>query len=190
MSSDTARELLTGAFTAFTEKVHAVPDGRWGAPTPDTEWTVSDLLNHVVSEHLWAPRLLRGETIEQVGDRYDGDALGGDPVTAWDTARIASELAWAAATDEQTVHVSAGDTPAGEYAEQMLLDLTVHGWDLARGAGLDEAIDRERAEHVLAYVRPHADDFIRSGLFAKAVPTDSADPGEQLVALLGRDPNS
>lgn len=188
MSSDSARDLLPGAFTAFTEKVHAVPEDRWDASTPDTEWTVSDLLNHMVSEHLWVPHLLRGETIEQVGDRYDGDVLAGDPVNAWDTACVASELAWGAADDEQVVHLSIGDTPAHEYAEQMLLDLTVHGWDLARGAGLDDTIDRRRAEHVLAYVRPRADDFAGSGIFGDAVPTDSADPGEQLVALLGRDP--
>lgn len=189
MSESTARDLLPDAFEAFTANVHAVPDDRWGAPTPDTEWSVRDLVNHVTSEHLWAPHLLRGETVDQVGDRYDCDVLGDDPVTAWDTTRTGSELAWGVADDQQPVHLSSGDSPAGEYAEQMLLDLTVHGWDLARGAGLDDTIDRERAEHVLDYVRPHADELAGSGIFGTAVRTDSDDPGAQLVALLGRDPS-
>ena len=48
------------------------------------------------------------------------------------------------------VHVSFGWLPVGEYAVQMLVDLTVHEWDLARGAGLDEQVDPECAAEALA----------------------------------------
>ena len=84
--SPTTFELIVQGIDAFGEKVRAVPADRWTAPTPCTDWSVRDLVNHVTGEHLWAPHLLDGETIAQVGDRYDGDVLGDSPVAAWERA--------------------------------------------------------------------------------------------------------
>src|SRR5215467_1964256 len=126
-----ARTLMPRAAEVFGARVHDVAADRWKAPTPCTEWSVHDLVNHVVAEHLWAPHLIAGETIAQVGDRYDGDVLADDPVSAWDGAIAASLAAWDRADDDQTVHLSMGVAPLSEYAEQMLFDLAVHAWDLA-----------------------------------------------------------
>lgn len=183
-----ARLLIPTALEEFTERVHAVPDDRWDSPTPCSAWSVHDLVNHLVSEHLWAPHLLRGETMADVGDRYGGDVVGDDPDSAWGVAAAGSKTAWQDATDDQVVHLSFGDVPAAEYAEQMLLDLTVHGWDLARAAGLDEEMDPEVTEHVLAYAEAHADVFQQTGLFAAPVEVDSDASGDRLLALLGRHP--
>jgi uncharacterized protein (TIGR03086 family) len=98
MTQGSARTLIPAAAREFGARVHGVPPDGWTAPTPCTEWTVRDLVNHLVGEHLWAPHLLRGETVEQVGDRYEGDVLGKDPVAAWDAAAEASLAAWEHAT--------------------------------------------------------------------------------------------
>jgi uncharacterized protein (TIGR03086 family) len=145
-----------------------------------------------VSEHLWVPHLLSGETIEQVGDRYSGDVLGSDPVGAWRRASTASRAAWAGlASDGVIVNLSFGDAPAGEYAAQMLLDLVVHGWDVARGAGLDERMDEDCVRHSLTYVTPRADAWRRAGIFGPRVTLSDAeagDPQNRLLALTGRRP--
>jgi uncharacterized protein (TIGR03086 family) len=180
--------LLPAALDAWTRHVHAVPAERWAAPSPAERWTVRDVVNHVTAEHLWAPHLLRGESLAAVGDRYDGNVLGDDPVTAWDAAQRASREAFGAAAPQDRVELSAGDTPAEEYAEQMLLDLVVHGWDLARGAGLDGRAEPALAGHVLQYAGTRRPQWEGSGLFAPQVATDSGDPTDRLVALLGRDP--
>ena len=181
--------LLDGAFDALGAKVHAVPADRWGAATPCTEWSVRDLVNHLVAEHLWVPHLLRGETIDEVGNRYDGDVLGDEPVGAWDRASDASRRAWQQLpTPETVVHLSFGDFPAREYAEQMLLDLVVHGWDLARGAGLDAALEPLRAAHVLGYLEPHAKEWHDVGVLGDPVEVESAEPGPKLLGLAGRRP--
>jgi uncharacterized protein (TIGR03086 family) len=181
--------LIPVAAQGFSRRVHEVPAGRWQAPTPLDEWSVRDLVNHVASEHLWAPHLLRGETLEQVGDRYDGDVLSDDPVAAWDDAIDASLTAWRALPAEPApVHTSVGPTPVEEYADQMLMDLVVHAWDLARGAGLDERLDRGCVEHVLAFIEPRIGEWRGYGIFKDPVPTDSTDPQDRLVALTGRDP--
>lgn len=181
-----AQEMIPAAIDDFSAKIRAVPPDRWQVPTPCTDWTVRDLVNHMAYEHLWAPHLLHGETLEQVGDRYDGDVLGDDPVAAWNTAAEASRAVWPATDPDSSVHLSSGLNPLSEYAEQMYLDLVVHGWDLARGAGLDDTIDPDAAEQLLAYITPHVGDW--PGAFASPVPTDSDDPGHRLVALLGRSP--
>ena len=185
----TTRELLVEAYEPFGDKVHAVAPDRWDAPTPCTDWSVRDVVNHIVAEHLWVPHLLCGETLEQVGDRYDGDVLGDDPVGAWDRASAEASAAWRGLpSDDELVHLSFGLTPAREYAEQMLLDLTVHGWDLARGAGLEDRMDPAAARHVLAAARERTDALRGSGLFADPVDVASDDPQDQLLGLLGRRP--
>jgi uncharacterized protein (TIGR03086 family) len=181
--------LIPQAAEGFSWRVHAVPGDRWQAPTPLDEWSVRDLVNHLVSEHLWVPHLLRGETLEQVGDRYDGDVVKDDPAAAWEDAIAGSLAAWGAVpADAPPVQTSAGPTPVLEYAEQVLMDLTVHAWDLARGAGLDDRLDAACVEDVLAFVRPRIGEWRGYGIFKDPVPTDSTEPQDQLIALTGRDP--
>lgn len=182
-----AREQLQDAFDHFTEVVQKVPASAWDNATPCADWTVRQLLNHMTAEHLWAPRLLAGQSMAQVGEEFDGDVLGDDPEAAWESAASGSREAWADAADDTTVELSFGPTPAGEYAEQMLLDLTVHAWDLARGAGVDEGQPVAAAVlHVLDYARRQG--LAGKGPFGPEVSTDSENPQDQLVALLGRQP--
>ena len=180
--------LIPVAAEGFGWRVHCVGEA-WSSATPLDAWRVRDLVNHLVSEHLWAPHLLRGETLEQVGERYSGDVLGADPVAAWDAAIDGSLRAWARVTDlDARVHTSMGPIPAGEYANQILLDLTVHAWDLARGIGTDDRVDERCVEHVLGYVEARSEHLAESGLFEPPVATTSTTPRDRALALLGRDP--
>lgn len=184
-----ARELLPVAADGFGRRVHGVGPAAWTNDTPDADWTVRDLVNHLVVEHLWVPHLLGGQSVADVGDRYDGDVLGDDPVAAWDAAIRASLRAWGKpGTHDTVVELSSGPAPIREYAEQMLMDLTVHSWDLSRGIGYDDRLDRACVEHALAYVEANLDDFSGSGLFGPPVQTTSDDPQDRLLAALGRHP--
>lgn len=163
-------------------------DGEWDRPTPCTEWSVRDLLNHLTAEHLWVPHLLRGETLEQVGSRYDGDVLGDDPMGSWRRAITASVLAWGQADADGRVHTSMGLMPTGEYANQMLVDLTVHAWDLARAVGVRPHLVPDAVEAALVYEKPRVGAGEVPGIFAAPLQTDSESRVDQLAALLGRDP--
>jgi uncharacterized protein (TIGR03086 family) len=176
------------AMDEFDRRVKAIDDGQWDNPTPNTEWSVRDLVEHLVGEQLWVPLLLGGATIGEVGDRFDGDNLGADPKAAWQSASKAARAAWLepGATD-RTVHLSFGDNPATEYGWQMTLDLAVHAWDLARGIGADDDIPEDLCVAVLDFVRPQIADWSGWGLFAAPVPVP-ANAGAQtaLLGLLGR----
>ncbi len=183
-------EMFERSATRFGDLVRRVADDQWSAPTPCEDWDVRDLVNHVTAEQCWAPHLVAGETLDDVGDRYDGDVLGDDPVGAWAAAVGPSIAAFAepGATD-RTVHLSYGDEVCSEYLLQMLTDAAVHGWDLARAIGVDPTIDSDIAEHLTTALEERQAMLRASGLFAEAVTVaPEAGPTERLVALLGRRP--
>jgi uncharacterized protein (TIGR03086 family) len=134
--------------------------------------------------------MLGGETVELVGSRFDGDVLGADPVSAWDSAANAARAAFAEpGALERTVHLSYGDRSARHYLEEMIADLVVHAWDLARGIGADATLDPELVDRVLTATEPHADSLSSSSAFAERVPVpDDADPQTRLIAMFGRTP--
>ena len=180
--------LIHSGIIGFTANVEVIPDTAWENPTPCEDWTVRDLVNHMTAEHLWAPRLLAGETIEDVGTAYDGDVLGDDPVAAWRAAADRSAAAWAAADLDRPVHLSSGVVPARQYAEEMLVDLAVHRWDLQRGAGTGAGMDGATVEHVLTRVKEHPEEFSGTSAFKDPVEVESDMAHDHLLALLGRDP--
>lgn len=186
------RTAFDTAFTEFDRLVHETDGERWDDPTPCTEWTVKDLVNHLVSEHLWAPHLLDGETVADIGDRFDGDVVGDDPVAAWERAGAGSRPAFHRdGVLEREVDTSGGPVPATEYAWQMTMDLAVHGWDLARGLGTDSRMPDELARSLHRVFAPQVAAWQGAGIFGAPVDVpDDAPPRDRLVALLGRDPHA
>ncbi|MGW1891357.1 TIGR03086 family metal-binding protein [Streptomyces sp. NPDC002004] len=181
----------TEAVRLFTDRVHTVRPDQWDASTPCAEWSVRDLVNHVTVEQLWVPSLVTdGATVAEVGDTFDGDVLGGDPVTTWDAAAEAARVAFRApGALDGTVHLSYGDTSTGDYCSQMIADLVVHGWDLSRGIGADEHLPGVLVNFAVREVTPYAADLEKSGVFAASVePPPDADVQTRLLCLLGRNP--
>ena len=180
--------LFRSASNHFGELVHRVRDDQWTSSTPCTDWDVRALVNHLVAENLWVPPLLAGKTIEDVGDAFDGDVLGDDPIAAWDRAVAPAQTGFSAVgAMELPVHLSFGETPAEEYAFQLTTDHTIHAWDLARGIGADDTLDPELVTFVTERLLPQIDDWRSGGAFVNpvAVP-DDADPQTKLLAETGR----
>jgi uncharacterized protein (TIGR03086 family) len=163
---------------------------RWQAPTPDADWDVRALVNHVLSENLWVPPLLDGMTVGQVGGRFDGDQLGDDPVAAWDeAARMSVAAVGGEGALGRTVHVSFGDIPGKDYVSQLVCDHLIHGWDLARAIGADERLDPQLVEFSYGYLAPQAEDWRAAGAFGPKVDLPAgADRQAELLALTGRHP--
>lgn len=182
-------ELFERSTNRFGELVDSVEDGSWTSSTPCSDWDVRALVNHVVGEQLWAPHLVAGETIADVGDRFDGDVLGDDPKAAWRKAIGPSVDAFGGADLGGTVHLSYGDEKTEEYLVQMLTDAAVHGWDLAQGIGTDLTIEGETAELLLAHWTEREAMVRGSGVFGDQVDVpSSASAQDRLLALLGRAP--
>jgi uncharacterized protein (TIGR03086 family) len=173
----------------FDSLMHQVEPDQWDNHTPCTDWSVRDLVNHIVNEDMWTPELFAGKTIEEVGDRFDGDLLGDDPAGAWHRA---SKEAVSAVQDEgameRMVNVSWGQISGREYAEQLFLDHLVHGWDLAVGIGADTTLDPELVEFCYEGAKKQEQLLRASGSFGEKVDVpEDADTQTLLLALLGRE---
>jgi uncharacterized protein (TIGR03086 family) len=181
-------ELHARAVEEFGRRVRQAPEDRWTSPTPCPDWDVRTLVNHLVSENRWTPPLLEGVTIEEVGDRFDGDLLGDDPKAAWEeSARAAVEAVGAPSAMDQIVHLSFGDHPAAEYLWQLFNDHLIHAWDLARGIGVDDTLDPELVEISYARSKPEEDMLKSFGVFGeKVTPPPGADRQTELLAVFGR----
>ncbi|MCA1703045.1 MAG: TIGR03086 family protein [Actinobacteria bacterium] len=182
-------ELFGRAVGEFGHRVLAVGD-QWQAPTPDTEWDVRALVNHVLVEDLWAPSLLAGKTIADVGGRFDGDQLGDDPHAEWaEASRMAIEAVAQEGALGRTVHVSFGDIKGEDYVSQLVCDHLIHAWDLARAVGADERLDTDLVGFALGFLRPQVDNWRASGVFGPRVEVAAgADRQTELLALSGRTP--
>lgn len=178
------REIYARCSAGFTERVHAVGD-RWSDPTPLPAWNVRELVNHLVNEERWTPPLFAGSTTDDVGDRFDGDLLGHDPVATADEAAAAALAAVRAeGAVEGVVHLSFGDHPGHEYAMQLAADHLVHTWDLARAVGADETLDEDAVAAVLDWFGGTEELYREMGVIGPrvAVPAGAGAKAE----LLGR----
>ena len=183
-------ELFRRASEVVGATIHQIREDQWHGPTPCSEWDVEELVKHLVDESLWVKPLFDGKTIAEVGDAFDGDTLGGDPARAWDRA---GEEARASVSEpgamERIVHLSFGDFPGAEYANQLLLDLVIHDWDVRRAIGADTRLDPELVSYTLGWFRGQAEGYRRAGATAVEVPLPpDADEQSQLIAMSGRQP--
>jgi uncharacterized protein (TIGR03086 family) len=146
------------------------------------------LVNHVVSESLWTPLLFEGRTIEEVGDRFEGDLLRDDPKAVWDES---VPEALAAVEGEgamnRIVHLSFGDVVGSEYASQLFADYLIHSWDLARAIGADASLDLELVEACRQWFSSMEDAYRSGGAIEDRpqIPQDT-DAQTALLAMFGR----
>jgi uncharacterized protein (TIGR03086 family) len=187
--TDIAR-LHRQALDATRPLVAGVGDSDLGAPTPNDEWDVRDLLNHVVSGNWWAAELAAGKSIADVGDRLDGDVIGPDPLAAYEASATAAADAFEApGALEAPCAVSYGPVPGEVYAGHRFLDVLLHGWDLAKATGQSTTLDPSLVDGALEVLTPQWDMLRASGVFKTdvEVPPD-ADPQTRLLAMVGRRP--
>jgi uncharacterized protein (TIGR03086 family) len=198
--TDLHRRSVEG-FKARLDALEQADGAAWAAPTPCAEWDVRALVNHIVNEDLWTVPLMEGATMEEVGDRFDGDLLGDHPVAI---ARAACDAAITAAASGvvagTTVHLSFGDTPADEYAYQLAADHIIHGWDLAVATGADPTIDPELVEACAAWFAEREDIYRGAGAIgprpeaegdgeSSGADAGGGSPQDRLLRAFGRDPS-
>jgi uncharacterized protein (TIGR03086 family) len=175
----------------FAALAAGVGPEQWHDGTPCPEWDVRTLVHHLLYEQRWVPPMFEGLTIEQVGDQFEGDLMGQD-ASAW-PGLLASSMAEAHAVVArpgalgQTVHLSFGDVSGQEYVTQLIADLAIHAWDLARATGQDDTLDPGAVALLLPWAEANADLVAASGMFGSRIDTGPNAPDHvRLLGLLGR----
>ncbi len=167
--------------------VAGILPGQWRNAC-NSEGDVRGLVNHLVSGELWTVELLHGKSGAEPNTALEGDLLGEDPLAAYDAACAAAQAAWLEpGASERTCTTSHGDIPASMYASMRVLDVFVHGWDLAIATAQDDRLAPELTETVYHEWQPREAMIRHSGMFAEAPPVPpDADIQTKLLALLGR----
>lgn len=180
-------ELHRRTVDTWTARLSAVGPDQWDLPTPCAEWSVRDLVNHVVGEGAWTVPLMRGSTMAEVGDTLDGDLLGDDPTA---TGRRTADEAVAVVAETLPgggkVHLSYGEEDMAEYVRQLAADHLVHAWDLAAATGGDRHLDEELLEEVGTWFAEREEIYRSGGAIGPRVDV-SGDLQSDLLAGTGRD---
>ena len=181
--------LHRGALDATRRYVGGIDADQLELPTPCEGWNVRELLNHIVAGNLWAAELAGGRTIADVGTALDGDVLGTNIAAAYDASAEAAARAFEApdALDAPCA-VSYGPVPGSVYAGHRLVDVLIHGWDLATATGQPADLDPLLVDACWDVVRPQLALLQASGAFGTEVSgrTGDANPQTSLLAALGR----
>lgn len=185
---------LAAVLTLAGDLVAAVQPTQWDAPTPCPEWTVRELVTHMVIGHRLFTGILRGEASVTAGalDPTARHVLGDDPVAAYRsaTADLLTAFRRPGALD-QVVTVPVGPVPGIAALHLRVVEELVHGWDLARAIGRPASFPDDIAERELAFARGKLADVPpdRSPFGPPRPIAGDAPPLDRLVALLGRAPS-
>lgn len=168
---------------SFAERIDSVPADRWWASSPCEGWSARDVVRHVVETHGMFLGFV-GRSLIPVAPSADDD-----PAAAFGAARATVQ---ADLDDPERAGAEydgfGGRSTFAEGVDRFLcFDLNVHGWDLARAAGLDASIDPDELLRLRADAEAFGDALRGPGAFGPAVeaPPD-ADEQTRLLAFLGR----
>jgi uncharacterized protein (TIGR03086 family) len=190
------RDLDRRALAVSVDLVQAVSDDQLNRPTPCAQWTLRQLLGHMIGQHYGFAAAARGVT----GDR-----------SVWDDRPVHSDFraAYASAVSEVTAAFGTEDLlfrrlwlpeirEDGTFPAQMaigfhFLDYIVHGWDVARSVGVPVAFEADLIDEVLVRAAqvPEGETRLAAGAAFRptvAVP-EGASPLDRVVAMLGRSPS-
>lgn len=189
-NQDTPRiaDLLNTAAAQAAPLVEGTDDASLGAPTPCAEYDVRDLLNHLFSvvvnfQALAAKQApdfsVTPDRVAEAGWRASFGAEAGKLVEAW------------AAPGAEEGTSGAMGLPARTVGSMVLLDLTVHAWDLARATGRPFEPDPAVVAGLVDEVERMAPMGREMNVFGEAVDLpEGATAFQRLLATTGRDPHA
>jgi uncharacterized protein (TIGR03086 family) len=158
--------------------------------TPCPDWDLRTLLNHTI---LWtaysAERRAHGESVAE--DLMSKDFTAEPGYAEAYQAQVAKAVrAWSAPEAWQGDRgVMGSSMPAADIAAMLIMEMVLHGWDVAKATGQDYRCDGELARAVLHTVQAQGDMFRQYQGFAAVVPVPGdASAFDRALSLSGRDP--
>ena len=174
-------------YRAATDRAMAVVDAvqpdQLRAPTPCTEWTVQQLIDHLVggTEYLLS-------AAEQREPAPPTHATGADYRRG--VADVLKALKLPGAMEQTCISPLSFEWPVAQAVAGTFMDVLIHTWDLARATGQDERLDPALVEACTAMFLPEMPERGRAaGIVGPAVEVgEEASPQDRLLAAMGRHP--
>ncbi|MFD3747125.1 TIGR03086 family metal-binding protein [Nocardia sp. NPDC058633] len=195
------RDVVATSYRALSEVVAGIADDQWNLPTPCSDWTVTQVVQHAAGDQLaYAAALgvgpgpsynpfdpsgeIDGSAVELVREAVDQTAAAWTTVSI-DTATVATPLPH-------------GDLPTPVAATLAALDAAVHAWDIAIATGQPSPLTDDLSTHLLTAARTihpapgsgTAAEIIEPlrqwGAYAPVVEAPTTTPTTELLHYLGR----
>jgi len=183
---------IATAQAEIRRRVAGIGAGQWDLPTPCTDWSVTDLVVHMIEGSAMTLLLLQGASAKESLSAF-GAAHGPDLVAELDRA-LTDELAAFGkpdAFDSIVHHPAAGDVPGSALYEFRTGDYLLHSWDVARATGGDEALNESLVVLTWDVMQPMAPFIAEIGMFGKG-PSGTVDADaplqQRLLDFTGRRP--
>jgi uncharacterized protein (TIGR03086 family) len=184
-------ELLTRACASTSSILEAVHPGQLALSTPCRDWSVGDLIEHIVrTADFFGDLAERGSSPEErEWPTYaDGDFLGSFGEQA---RRVLAGFSTAGAMKRLMV-LPTGPAPGSRCIQVATGEIFVHGWDLAKATTRAMPPDPGLADAVLSSDWPSMCAAVRRdhpSVFAPEIRVSPERPAiDRLVGFVGRDP--
>ena len=160
-----------------------VSAGQLALPTPCTEWSVQDLIDHMVGSTGYLVAALEGREPAPVTGATADDYEAG-------RAAVLAGLAEPGALERTCRSPLGFDWTIEQATAGTFMDNLIHTWDLATATGQEAALDPELVEACVAMFLPDMPERGRaSGLVGPEVVVGAeANTQDQLLAAMGRQP--
>ena len=168
--------LLSRALDQLETLLSQVPADRLEDETPCRDWTVRDLVDHVVQAPARFALMVRGEEVDWSAPTPHHD----DWLTAYRGHADELRAAWSAAQGDAA--------KPGVPADWQCAELAVHTWDLATAIGQPvDSLDTELADRGLVFMRAGLTSDNRAPAFDPEQPApEGAGSYERIAAFAGR----
>jgi uncharacterized protein (TIGR03086 family) len=175
---------LARASASTGDLIDRIAADQWTAPTPCTEWSVRDVINHLVGMNLVFVALFDESPMPARG----ADRLGADPAGAYRRSAAALQAAAARPGVLELSHATAVGVATGvERLQWRIVDLLAHGWDLAQATGAVVELPGDLVEPALTFARAQLPGQPRAGRFGDPQSIrDNAPAIDRLAAFTGR----
>ena len=179
-------EQLAAILPAITDLVDRVQPEDLDNPTPCDKFELLDVLDHMITLGGAFGYMFRGEDPPEGGPP---ERTG--PVPAAEFRKVMDDLLDAVRTDgamERTISAPVGEMPGETFARLVAFDGLVHGWDIARAAGLPYDLPHDVVGAVETFAHGAITAEMRDGDTFKVptTPPAGATHIERVAAFSGR----
>ncbi|MEA2000360.1 MAG: TIGR03086 family metal-binding protein [Actinomycetota bacterium] len=178
---------LRRAHHEFSTRLGEVRDDLWVRQSACEDWSVGDLVDHVIGGNVFTVAVIRGAGAEEAMASAIKGAESGvdDRVDAYESS-AAEMLALFGSPGALggVYHHVVGDVPGTVVVALRTNDITLHAWDLARSGGFDEQLDPGLVRHVWDKMSPNVDELAAGDRFGSGSRGDLPDDAPLQARLL------
>jgi uncharacterized protein (TIGR03086 family) len=179
---NTTSTLYETAHRPLIAVLEAVPAESWTHPSPCTDWSARDVLQHMIETQ-------RSFLVERGLDLGEVPDVAADPVAAWrdHAKRVAEAIADDAVADSEYDGFFGRTTVGATLAQFYVWDMVVHRWDIARASGVDAGLTDAELDQIESGADSFGEALYMDGICRPGAPVPAdADRETRVLARLGR----